>query len=235
MKGPLQAAQVQALWQSGRTVCQGGPSSSWNKISKLAFKSHQNSIAHPCPTANTSYNTGAVQASQITLRWIKCGRYYILHTTEYTRFLWGYLLSLKEYHTSSRAWWHTPLIPALGRLRQADFWVRGQPGLQSEFQAIQRNPVSKPKKKKSIMGKWPIVSFVPSPRVSYLTLEHYLGNGKGYEVTHWRGVWPEPTKPWVWFLALPGKWVTSHNHSTAPHYWPSAKTKLPKPLTLSQA
>ena len=25
--------------------------------------------------------------------------------------------------------WHTPLIPALGRQRQADFWVRGQPGL----------------------------------------------------------------------------------------------------------
>ena len=33
-----------------------------------------------------------------------------------------------------RAWWRTPLIPALGRQRQADFWVRGQPGLQSEFQ-----------------------------------------------------------------------------------------------------
>jgi hypothetical protein len=28
----------------------------------------------------------------------------------------------------------TPLIPALGRQRQADFWVQGQPGLQSEFQ-----------------------------------------------------------------------------------------------------
>jgi hypothetical protein len=31
-------------------------------------------------------------------------------------------------------WWCTPLIPALGRQRQVDFWVRGQPGLQSEFQ-----------------------------------------------------------------------------------------------------
>jgi hypothetical protein len=30
-----------------------------------------------------------------------------------------------------------PLIPALGRLRQVDFWVRGQPGLQSEFQDSQ--------------------------------------------------------------------------------------------------
>jgi hypothetical protein len=33
--------------------------------------------------------------------------------------------------------WLTLLIPALGRQRQADFWVRGQPGLQSEFQDSQ--------------------------------------------------------------------------------------------------
>jgi hypothetical protein len=37
----------------------------------------------------------------------------------------------------SWAWWSTPLVPALGRQRQADFWVRGQPGLQSEFQDSQ--------------------------------------------------------------------------------------------------
>jgi hypothetical protein len=30
-----------------------------------------------------------------------------------------------------------PLIPTLGRQRQVDFWVRGQPGLQSEFQDSQ--------------------------------------------------------------------------------------------------
>jgi hypothetical protein len=30
-----------------------------------------------------------------------------------------------------------PLIPALGRQSQADFWVRGQLGLQSEFQDSQ--------------------------------------------------------------------------------------------------
>jgi hypothetical protein len=35
-------------------------------------------------------------------------------------------------------WWHTPLIPALGRLRQVDFWIQGQPGLhKSEFQDSQ--------------------------------------------------------------------------------------------------
>jgi hypothetical protein len=34
-------------------------------------------------------------------------------------------------------WWRTPLIPALGRQRQADFWVQDQPGLQSEFQDSQ--------------------------------------------------------------------------------------------------
>jgi hypothetical protein len=38
-------------------------------------------------------------------------------------------------------WWRTPLVPALGRQRQADFQVQGQPGLQSEFQDRQRNPI----------------------------------------------------------------------------------------------
>ena len=47
-------------------------------------------------------------------------------------------------------WWCTPLIPALGRQRQADFWVGGQPGLQSEFQDSQgyteKPCLEKPKK-----------------------------------------------------------------------------------------
>ena len=48
-------------------------------------------------------------------------------------------------------WWCTPLIPALGSQRQADFWVRGQPGLQSEFQDSQgytEKPCLKKKEKK---------------------------------------------------------------------------------------
>jgi hypothetical protein len=37
----------------------------------------------------------------------------------------------------SWVWWRTPLIPALGRQRQVDLWVWGQPGLHSEFQDSQ--------------------------------------------------------------------------------------------------
>jgi hypothetical protein len=51
---------------------------------------------------------------------------------------------------SCRAWWCTPLIPALWRQRQVDFW--GQPGLQSEFQDSQsyteKPCLKKPKNKK---------------------------------------------------------------------------------------
>ena len=50
--------------------------------------------------------------------------------------------TLLKYNLShSVGWWwrwlRTPLIPALGRQRQVDFWVQGQPGLQSEFQDSQ--------------------------------------------------------------------------------------------------
>jgi hypothetical protein len=44
------------------------------------------------------------------------------------------------------------LISALGRQRQADFWVQGQPSLQSEFQDSQgyteKPCLERPKKKK---------------------------------------------------------------------------------------
>ena len=55
-----------------------------------------------------------------------------------------------------RAWWSTPLIPALRRQRQADFWVRGQPGNKVNSRtsrAIQWNPVSKNKNKNKQTNK----------------------------------------------------------------------------------
>lgn len=44
--------------------------------------------------------------------------------------------SVKKNH-ESQAWWLTPLMPALGKQRQADFLVQTQPGLQREFQDSQ--------------------------------------------------------------------------------------------------
>ena len=63
-------------------------------------------------------------------------------------------LKKQSYH---QVWWRTPLIPALGRQRQGDFWVWGQPGLQSEFQDSQgyteKPCLRKPKKKKKNKNK----------------------------------------------------------------------------------
>ena len=42
------------------------------------------------------------------------------------------------------------LIPALGKQRQADFWVRGQPGLQTEFQDSQSYTEKPSRKTKTI-------------------------------------------------------------------------------------
>jgi hypothetical protein len=49
----------------------------------------------------------------------------------------GVGMYVQEVSMRAGQWWRTPLIPALGRQRLADFWVWGQPGLQSEFQDSQ--------------------------------------------------------------------------------------------------
>jgi hypothetical protein len=59
---------------------------------------------------------------------------------------------------TSRVWWRTPLIPGLGRQRQADFRVQGYPGLQSEFQDSQgytEKPCLKKTKNKTKQNKKP--------------------------------------------------------------------------------
>ena len=67
-----------------------------------------------------------------------------------------------ESRQTSLVWWHTSLIPALGRQRQADFWVWGQPGLQSEFQCSQgyKNPCLQKKKKKKILKQMTAATFI---------------------------------------------------------------------------
>ena len=44
---------------------------------------------------------------------------------------------IQELLWSAKQQWSMTLIPALGRQRQTGFWVRGQPGLQNDFQDIQ--------------------------------------------------------------------------------------------------
>jgi hypothetical protein len=76
----------------------------------------------------------------------KCFRKSEAHTWRYK------ILKIK----GAGQWWRTPLIPALGRQRQVDFWIRGQPGLQSEFQVSQgytEKPCLEKSKKKKKKGR----------------------------------------------------------------------------------
>jgi hypothetical protein len=59
-----------------------------------------------------------------------------------------------------------PLIPALGKQRQTDFWVRGQLGLQSEFQDSQCY-TEKPCLKKKTKPKQKSVNYCAWPGVSH--------------------------------------------------------------------
>jgi hypothetical protein len=58
-----------------------------------------------------------------------------------------------------------PLILALGRQSQADFWIQGQPGLQSEFQDSQ-GCTEKPLSRKTKTKKTPknLVWFEMTPQ-----------------------------------------------------------------------
>jgi hypothetical protein len=60
--------------------------------------------------------------------------------------------TMQRINKTSQVWWHTSLVPALRRQKQADFLVRGQPGLQSEFQDSQ-SYTEKPHLKKPKINK----------------------------------------------------------------------------------
>jgi hypothetical protein len=88
---------------------------------------------------------------------------------------WGF----KKKKKKSWAWWRTPLIPALGRQRQADFWVRGQPGLQSKLQDSQgytEKPCLKKKKKNILITHhW----FLPLKNIQFIQSRQthsFMGN-----------------------------------------------------------
>jgi hypothetical protein len=59
--------------------------------------------------------------------------WFLLPTSSSCSLILRYRVPFKIY-LLARRWWHTTLIPELGRQKQVDFWVQGQPGLQSEFQ-----------------------------------------------------------------------------------------------------
>jgi hypothetical protein len=73
----------------------------------------------------------------------------------------------------SRVWWRMPLIPALGRQRQANFWVRGQPGLQSEFQDSQ-GYTEKPCLEKTKQSLCVIVHLLAEPRNLHIIHAFYI-------------------------------------------------------------
>jgi hypothetical protein len=73
----------------------------------------------------------------------------IMMMGDYKKEINNFLKEIQE----SRVWWRMPLIPALGRQRQADFWDWGQPGLQSEFQDSQGYIEDTPPQKKKKQEK----------------------------------------------------------------------------------
>jgi hypothetical protein len=85
-------------------------------------------------------------------------KFILLFSILFTEEIYSIFCVMTPEKLSSRAWWHTPVIPALGRQRQVDFWVRGQPGLQSEFQDSQgyteKPCLEKPKKQNKNKNKY---------------------------------------------------------------------------------
>jgi hypothetical protein len=77
----------------------------------------------------------------------------VMMMEDYKEYINNFLKEIQEKTNKqkSRVWWHMPLIPTLGRQRQVDFWVPGQPGLQNEFQDNQ-GYTEKPCLKKKLKG-----------------------------------------------------------------------------------
>jgi hypothetical protein len=83
----------------------------------------------------------------------------ILHT------LYVHYLAPLKLPLEAGRWWHTPLIPALRRQRQVNFWVKASLVYRvssKTARAIQRNPVSK---KKKLLLELSVMAYTCSPSI----------------------------------------------------------------------
>jgi hypothetical protein len=89
---------------------------------------------------------------------------------------------IKTTSTWGPAWWRMPLIPALGRQRQrqVDFWVRGHPGLQHEFQDSQGYTEKPCLKNKNKQTKTTSISWAPGVVLNdlYVACTYMLPTGQ---------------------------------------------------------
>jgi hypothetical protein len=100
-----------------------------------------------------------------------------------------------------------PLIPTLRRQRQVDFWVRGQPGLQSEFQDSQgfteKPYLKKPKKKKkkksvelTLAFRTFLLAFMSSCDFSWLEIPCFGVFLPSTLTEVWKTKYPSSRGPW---------------------------------------
>ena len=92
-----------------------------------------------------------------------------------------------------------PLIPALGRQKKADFWVPGQPGLQSEFQDNQeytekpclekQKQKQKQNKQKTNKQKKNHMNLEPHPHAIHNYYTGVVGNGWHDSYCHSALIW----------------------------------------------
>jgi hypothetical protein len=103
-----------------------------------------------------------------------------------------------KFKTASKAgqWWRTPLIPALRRQRQADFWVRGQPGLYREILSRKTKKNKTKQKKQTTASKLFVLRkpFIKIGGINWQTLSKRRGH-QAITHFHWkpsgqrRGLW----------------------------------------------
>jgi hypothetical protein len=125
-------------------------------------------------------------------------------------------MDAQEFHQAGR-WWCMPLIPALGRQRQVDFWVQGQPVLQSEFQDSQ-GYTEKPcleKKKKKKKSSIKIDGLSRHAQFEWPSSHPSQPKSKLHRSTEKK--WP--LSPELWGARLPSPQLLAFRLKWGPHWW----------------